>query len=1013
MAVNSQSDATHVFGHILIYLVAGIFAVFIPTWVFAGSLSEIWQAAIQAHLVKNYSQSIRLLEKYLQQVEDPAKSTSARFFLAENYRYNGQSSEALPIYQTLAVSGPAGPLKISARFREAELTYTQGDYRRAARILNRLANDSQADFLFPQIPLAQVKANLKLKRLSQARRVFAKLLQTFPRSLLDPEIKFLYGIMKEYQGNNIDALKIYEELGDNPLAWLFSGAILESQGRYLPAIEAYNQVIANAKIKSYGQMAKYFKIRAFYKSGDFLAAESLSRKFLSQYPKSDFRARTALLQLLILFAQARYEEMLDTYTGLAAVLDSLYGEDGSLVDFILAEAVFNIGSYQEAIEFYEEALPLTRPNRAEILLRLAYVQKEVRNWEQSYKRINEYFRATKNPDPLGYLIATQANLATGREQGAFQAVRALAKSQAPLAHMGLYFLAAYYQDKGKPQKLVSHWALLEKDLDKCTLKPEYREVASWARTLVAEAYYQERNFLLARKYYQLALELYPHGRIEMHSYSGLAWCSFKLQDYNDVQVISERLLALKQVPEDLATEISLIQAHASFNLQQYDKAIHTYQNWLKAVGNNPAVPTVYFQIGWAHYLSKDYLDAVETWKDLARQFPHAPETRQALFWVADTYFQAGENSRARLVYEEISAKYPDSPEQKAYALRIAQTYYNEQQDAEAIRRFTAILEKYPKTEEAQEAKSGIEAASYRIADQLNTIPVFREFIEKFPGSNLAEDIQYRIGEAYFTKEKYTESLEEFLQFVLVYTKSPRTPNAQYYISVCQEQVGNILEAVLQAEAFINNYPQHELAAEIMFRLASGEFQLERYAAAAGHFAACAENYSLQEYQPRAWYNAAVTYEKIQLPDQALIYYGKLVATFPQDANAGMSLSRLVMLNAARQNQEGIAAALKLMQKQQDKALLQKTWLGLAVIYKEQGKAVEQEQILKKVMAKGLPKSEEYSLALVELAAIYEQQKAWQDAMRVYQRLAKTTTQVKWRQAAKKRIKLLRRILKSK
>jgi len=1009
--VNIQQDT--LFRRILICLVGGLFVVFIPTLGSASSLSKTWQAAIQAHLAKNYSKSIRLLKQYLKEVNNSEKRASARFFLAENYCYSGQSEKALPIYHSLAVSGPVSPLKVSARFREAELAYSQRNYRQAAGILKRLAHDSQADFLFPQIPLAQVKTNLKLQRLNEAQKVFSKLLETFPRALLDPEVKFLYGIMKEYQGNYIDALKIYKELEENALAELFTGSILEAQGRFLPAIEAYNQVMNIATIPSHRQMAEYFKIRTFYKCGDFLSAENLSRKFLSRYPKSAFRAKVALLQLLILFSQAHFAEVLETYSELRADLAVLSPEDDSLVRFTLAEALLNLERYPKAIVLYTEALPKAGKNRAEILLKLAYAQMATLDWEQSYKRINEYFRITENPEPLAYLIATKVNLETGREQGAFRSVRILAGSGDPLLQLALYLLAAYYQDKGEAQKLVSQWALLEKLLNGRMPEPEYHEVAAWARLLVGEAYYRQDNFLLARRYYQQALALYPHGQVEIQVYAGLAWCSFKLQDFNDVQTKSERLLALKQVPEDLATEIFLIQAHAYFNLQQYDKAIQTYQNWLNAVGKNSAVPTVCFQIGWAHYLNQSYLDAIESWQALARQFPKAPEAQKALFWVADTYFQAGENQQARSVYEELYAKYPESPERKAYALRIAQTYYNEQKDSEAIRRFTTILATYPRSEEAQEAKRGIEAASYRIADQLNTIPAFQEFINKFPESNLAEDIQYRIGEAYFLKGRYAESLEEFLQFVMVYTKSPRTPNAQYYIAVCQEQLGNTLEAVLQAEAFINNYPQHELAPEMMFRLASDEFQLERFTEAAKHFVACAENYSLKEYQPRAWYNAAVTYEKIKQPDQALIYYGKLVKLFPQDVNAGVSLSRMVMLNAHQQDQQGIDAALALMEKQNDKTLLQKTWLGLSAIYKEQGKTVEQIKVLKKIMKNGLSKSEEYSLALVELAAIYEGQRAWQDAINVYQRLVKATTQVKWQQAAKKRIELLQRILKNK
>jgi tetratricopeptide (TPR) repeat protein len=200
---------------------------------------------------------------------------------------------------------------------------------------------------------------------------------------------------------------------------------------------------------------------------------------------------------------------------------------------------------------------------------------------------------------------------------------------------------------------------------------------------------------------------------------------------------------------------------------------------------------------------------------------------------------------------------------------------------------------------------------------------------------------------------------------------------------------------------------------MFFRQASNEFQLARYSEAAAHFNACAENYPLKEYQPRAWYNAGVAYEKLQMPEEALDNYGKLVAAYPQDVNTGVSLSRMALLHAGQQNFEGVAAALGFLEKNSNQELLQTTRLGLATIYQEQGETSRQTAALKKIMEQGLPKSEEYSLALVELASIYEKEKNWPGAIKAYEVLAKKAIQTKWREAAKKRVKLLRRILKSK
>ncbi|MCK5219378.1 tetratricopeptide repeat protein [bacterium] len=994
-------------------LLAGLTGGLLAGPVMAAKLSETWQSAVHAYAKGNYARSVRLLQEYLQVEQEPEKITMARFFLAEAYRLKGLGAKAIPIYKSLSASTPSGPLKSSARFRVAEMAYNRGEYQSAVRILRSLARDSRADFLFPQTRLALVKTELKLRHAAKARKVFSELLAAFPRSLLDPEIKFLFGIMKEFQGQDIDALKIYEELKDNPLAWLFSGAILESQGRYLPAIAAYNNVLRKTKVESHRQMALYFKVRTFYKTGDFTSAQTLCRKLLFRYPKSPYDGQAALLRLLILLSQARFAEVINVYPELAYRLTSLSGEDRSLVQFTLAEAALNLNRFREAITYYQEALALAPGNRAEIWMKLSYIYSAIGEWDQAGKSLSAYFKAAKNPDPRAHLFSVIINLQNGRGQTAFRSAKILVSSGNALAELARYFLAEYYLDHDQAPTLVVQWALLEKAMGQKVSEGEYREITSWSRLLAAEAYYQVGNYQLARDLYQEALAVYPQGRIPVYVCVGLTWCSFKLQDFHTVLVQGKRLQGLKQVSDQVEMEIELLKAHANFNLQQYPEAIRTYRNWMmNSRARDSAIAAVLFQIGWAHYMNKSYLDALETWQELARKYPDSPESTPALFRVADTYFQAGENSQARAVYQQLNAKHPDSPQRRAYRLRIAQTYYNDQKDDEAIRGFTAILEEYPDSEEAEEARNGIQAASYRIVDQLNNIPAFREYIDKFPGSNLAEDIHYRIGEAYYEKGKYDESLKDFVQFILTYTKSPRTPNAQYYVAVCHEQLGHSLQAVLQAGAFVNNYPQHELVPEMLFRQASNEFQLERYSEAAEHFAACAENYSLKEYQPRAWYNAGVAYEKLQMPEEALDNYGKLAAAYSHDVNTGVSLSRMALLYAGLLNYEGVAEALELLEKTQNLELLQKTQLGLAALYQEQGEMSRQTAVLKSIMKKGQPRSEEYSLALVELASIYEKEKNWTEAIKVYALLAKKAIQAKWREAAKKRVKLLRRILKS-
>ncbi len=969
-----------------------------------------WQAAVQAMAAKDYAASAGFLEAYLQSPLEPQAQDKARFFLAETRRLAGAGGRALALYRELGRQAQPDAVRLSARYREAEAVYNRGEFQQAAGVLGELVRDPKADFLSPQVAVLLVKANLKLGRVPEALDLFQQVVKRFPRALLDPDLHFLFGLMKEYQGQPLDALKIYAELPDDPLAQLFSGAILETQGRYLAAIEAYNRTLAAGRLPAEQELAAYLKARAFYKSGDFLSAGLACRAFFTRFTRGPLRPQAELLNLLILFSQGKFAEARSAYARVAEHAAGLPEPDQALARFLLADISLNLGQTDQALRTFADLLPQAGALRPEVLLKLAYCQGTAGRWEEAFSRLQEYARLARPPAPLSQLLILRAALETRREAEAFRALQSLTATQDPLAELGLYLMAAYFLDQGQPEKLAAQWALLEKTLSQRTPAVRYREAAAWARLLAAEAQYQLGDYVLASEYYTRALQLYPRDKVLAYALAGLTWCAFQAQDYAETLKRSERFARLPSPPPSLPAEILLLRAHAFFNLQDYPEAIAAYREWLNVAGGAPQAPAVRFQIGWARYLHKDYLDAVETWNDLARRYPGTPEADEALFWVADTYFQAGENPRAREVYERLLAAEPPDDRRRAYELRIAQTFYNQEQDDEAIRRFTALMENDPNSAEAAEAGKGIEAASYRIADRLNAIPAFREFVAKFPGSTLAEDIQYRIGEAFFQKERYADSLESFAEFILTYTKSPRTPNAQYYVAVCQEALGQTAEAAQQAQAFIQNYPQHELAPEMTFRLASWEFELGRFADAAGHFAACGEQYPLPEYQPRAWFNAAVAYEKLQLPEPAVRYYERLVTAYPDDPNAAASLARLALLQAQLKNPQASEQALARLRARGMRELLQKTRLALAAWYAEQGDSPQRERLLLAVKEEGLPKSEAYSLALVELAAVYEERKDWRQALGVYRRLAKVATEAKWRDASRKRIRLLQRIL---
>lgn len=977
----------------------------------AVSLASDWQPAVLAYMNKNYERSLALQQASNQAASAEEKLVN-RFLLVETYLKQHAYQQAQAELTPLANQGSRRSLQLSATFRLAELAYQQQAYRRSLQFLGSIKNNRDARFLYPSMPVLEIKNLLKLKQIKAAEREFQAMIKRYPRSLKNDKIKLLYAVLKDYQNQLLDALELYAELTDYPMVHLLAGRCQEELGRLVAAIESYQKAIDQAQVTSHRQLAQYLKCQAFYKNRDYLAAQKSSERLLAETSSTPYYEKVKLLQLLIKFKQGRFLETIKLAKASSAWARQLNKHDQSLILLVQADAYLNVDQFEEAEQAYQQALNLTDQFSSEVTIKLAFLQSLKQDWSRCQAFLRTYHSNTRQPKPLAFLLTSIAGYATGQESAAFNALTKLNQNQQGLDEIAFHHMIKYYQQKNDPEKLIRQWTLLKRQLRKQELPSDIREVAAQVRIMVAEAYFKQGKYQLARQYFRQADQLYPYESVKAHTLPGLVWCDYKLKQYSQIAAHDDQIQRLQEINPKVKQEIALLTAHTLFNQKNYQEAVVAYQRWLDQVGDHRDKPEVTFQMGWAYYLSESYLDAIETWKTLTIDYPKHPMSKTALIWIGDTYFQAGENQAARETYQALIEAFPQDEAKSNWKLRMAQTYYNELEDKQAIYLFIEIIDDYPDTEDARQAQKGIEAASYRIADALDTIPAFQSFLSKYPDSYLAEDILYRIGAAYFQNEYYQQCVNALLDYILKFTKSGRLAQANYYILVSQEKLGNLSTARTQAQTFLQNYPEHELAPEVTFRLASIAFQQEDYASAAGWFVTCAEKYELEKYQAKAWYNAAVSYEKVKQPTNAALYYEKLIKHFPDDENVATGLQRLVQLYLLAQQLDEVEQLLETKTVEQQKEVLPKIWFEISNYYREQNNQDEQVAYLKKITASQVVDRQTKSLALIELAAYHEKRKAWKQALTTYQQLIKTATEDKWIQAAQKRVVLLKRIITS-
>jgi tol-pal system protein YbgF len=97
-----------------------------------------------------------------------------------------------------------------------------------------------------------------------------------------------------------------------------------------------------------------------------------------------------------------------------------------------------------------------------------------------------------------------------------------------------------------------------------------------------------------------------------------------------------------------------------FKRGDYNGAIASFQNFVKANPRSLLASSAQYWIGNAQFARKDYRAAVASQRALIQQWPDSPKVPDALLAIASAQSEQGDNASARRTLEELMAKFPQS-----------------------------------------------------------------------------------------------------------------------------------------------------------------------------------------------------------------------------------------------------------------------------------------------------------------------------------------------------------------
>ena len=265
-------------------------------------------------------------EDLLAACQTPAAADSARLYLAELYRRQGQYDRALKLYRQQLRTSPHDAPELL--FRMVRAYDTAGDASRAHRTriqlmeehpVHRLALDALRG---PDRPASAREAFARAVVLyrhydyRQAVKAFAEVVEKWPRDERRAEAHYMLGRAYQRFGQYARARRTYEkvyERYDSPAALYRIGGLQVRANRDGQAIDTYTRLARAHPGHSLADDALWQAAKAAERHSEFARAQALYEQLARTYPRREYAGEASWSVGFMQYCRGQYEEALATF----------------------------------------------------------------------------------------------------------------------------------------------------------------------------------------------------------------------------------------------------------------------------------------------------------------------------------------------------------------------------------------------------------------------------------------------------------------------------------------------------------------------------------------------------------------------------------------------------------------------------------------------------------------------------------------------------------------------------
>ncbi|MDD5108848.1 MAG: tetratricopeptide repeat protein [Candidatus Omnitrophica bacterium] len=621
-------------------------------------------------------------------------------------------------------------------------------------------------------------------------------------------------------------------------ARLLSGQCYFQQGRYLEALNIFEELLNDPQCASFKDAIYFWMAEVHFKGNNFDNAALLYHKLINEFPLSSYTASAYYSLGWSLSQTGKYDQALQVFMSL---LEKFPTEPQSKdAAFKLIECLYNLKKYAELENKVKSVLRLYNNDR----LRLPYLYFYL---AESQFYLDNFNEAVKN-----YLKSVQAF----KEQ----------KAQV-LAKLGLgwsYLKLAKYKEAEEVFGDIKYGSLDKKSLDIFILGQ-------------AVLMNQTNRVYEAKKLYEQLINISSDPLMCMQAYLGKADALYNLAEYNHAaDVYKEGLDKIDSsvVPDELTSRLRYNLALAYIKGGQFSSGIGIFDDLMEKSKDQAVNIKMLFQVGDAYKDEGELVKAEETYTKILKKYPTVAYADYAQYQIGALKLKRGDYDGAVMIFESFLKNYPQSNFLADTFYSLGTAYFQKADYKNSLEIFSKFQGQFKDNALASQALYMLGNSLLNLGKINEALSIFKDTLKLASQDiELRQKAEYEIADCYYKLGQVNEALKSFKLLRTKYPDSKLLPDIMWWLGQYYYRCGDLVLAQRYFNSLIKDFSDSRLVADVFYAMGLIFTAENKFEQAAESFKKVLELGSV-DLRAQAQVALAKAYYKLQDYEKAKLYYSK-------------------------------------------------------------------------------------------------------------------------------------------